>query len=118
MFVKLVGIISCLILYTSALYAQNPLNTVSGKHLANSLTCNSCHETVNPVSSPSQSSCIGCHGEIVKIPVKEIHEGKRVIKINVHDSHYGEIDCLNCHKIHSSGKLMCNECHHYDIKVK
>ena len=44
--------------------------------------------------------------------------GNRETVLNVHNSHYGDIECLSCHKIHSKGTLMCNECHTWDIEVK
>ena len=97
-------------------HTQMPTMTI--KHKNNTLTCETCHQTKIPTTSATQTACIKCHGEIVKIPVREIAQGNKVIKINVHDSHYGEIDCLACHKIHGKGKLMCNECHTFDIIVK
>jgi hypothetical protein len=115
MLIRIIVFVFCLIFTASVLYAQNK---ITGKHLENSLTCKLCHETDKPSSSATKAVCINCHGEIVKIPLREGFVEGRQVKFNVHDSHYGEIDCLNCHKIHSIGKLMCNECHHFEITVK
>ncbi|QEM69922.1 cytochrome c3 family protein [Geobacter sp. FeAm09] len=99
----------------NAAYALGQPRSVSGKHRANQLDCRSCHETSEPAFPPTKEVCISCHGEVVKIRPTEVAPG---VMANVHESHYGEIDCLACHRIHAKGELYCNECHKFGIKVK
>ena len=118
MTIRTIAVVTSLLIATTTCYAKGASKTISGKHKKNALTCSSCHGSNKPVSPATQEACITCHGEIVTITAREISVGTKVVKVNVHDSHYGEVDCLVCHKIHGTGRLMCNECHTFDITVK
>ncbi len=100
--------------------AEGP-NTTSFRHLlkAKSATCEDCHGTPRPTAAAKTEICGDCHGDIQEeYKPKRLMHGNREIVLNVHDSHYGDIECLSCHKIHSKGQLMCNECHTWAIEVK
>ena len=32
-------------------------------------------------------------------------------ELNPHDSHYGEMECRLCHKMHKPSELYCTQCH-------
>ena len=112
----------CLILLLSGFaHAAELPNTSSFRHLlrAKSISCEDCHGVAKPTTPAKTEVCGDCHGDIEDAykPKTFVH-GNREIVLNVHNSHYGDIECLSCHKIHSKGTLMCNECHTWDIEVK
>ena len=94
-----IGTICLILLLSGFAHAAELPNTTSFRHLlrAKSISCEDCHGVAKP---------------------KTIVHGNRETVLNVHNSHYGDIECLSCHKIHSKGTLMCNECHTWDIEVK
>ncbi|NVN91435.1 MAG: cytochrome c3 family protein [Desulfuromonadales bacterium] len=104
-----------IIISSTFVFADGNTNVINKKHLDNSLTCKSCHGVDKPSASPGKDTCIECHGEVVKTREINVHDD---VKVKVHESHYGEIDCLECHKIHGKGQLMCNQCHKFNIDVK
>ncbi|MBU3948880.1 MAG: cytochrome c3 family protein [Proteobacteria bacterium] len=92
-------------------------------HAAAGNTCSDCHDikdlqkaheevdTKPPVPSQKYSSalCFKCHGNYKDII--ELTKGRT--RLNPHDSHYGEIDCFICHKVHAakSPDEFCVSCH-------
>jgi hypothetical protein len=55
-----------------------------------------------------QEWCLRCHGSY-----EEIAEQPAVLEMerNPHGSHYGELDCRICHKMHQTSELYCASCH-------
>ena len=51
--------------------------------------------------------CLGCHEETYPDLVVLTAERER----NPHDSHWGEMDCRICHKVHRESVLYCTQCH-------
>ena len=105
---------------TAAQAAELP-DTTSFRHLrrAKSIGCEDCHGVAKPTEAAKTEICGDCHGDIEDAykPRTLVHCNREIV-LNVHNSHYGDIECLSCHKIHSKGQLMCNECHSWDIEVK
>lgn len=71
----------------------------------------------------SQEFCFACHGnyeEIIELTkdlvepvlIFDVNEGKlKTVEFNRHASHYGEVECSVCHKIHREQEDYCARCH-------
>ena len=55
--------------------------------------------------------CTKCHDDLDRIKIKT-DEGDG---INPHDSHLGDLNCADCHKMHTKSKASCSECHDFDF---
>ncbi|MBU1052775.1 MAG: cytochrome c3 family protein [Proteobacteria bacterium] len=97
---------------------------LASKHSVAEKSCLDCHDiadlqkahknidaknTPSPLQKYSSAICFNCHGSYTDII--ELTKGKT--RLNPHDSHYGEIDCFICHKIHTakSPDEFCVSCH-------
>jgi hypothetical protein len=106
----------------------NP-NLLVSKHKEQGLNCESCHErsaeTVKEekaryknkeYSDPIEQRlyeadfCLTCH-ESYKAVAERTQHLKEEWGRNPHESHMGEIDCSECHKMHGPSKFICSECH-------
>ncbi len=93
---------------------------LADSHKKAGVECKQCHESMPPKMPTSQDACISCHGNSDKRKQVKIHEGEdRVLEMNIHQSHVGDLRCGVCHSSHKESKLYCNEaCHHrFDTKV-
>jgi len=99
------------------------------------LYCNTCHdfqmEPRSKMVTVSDKSCLKCHENYDKVAMEitlrypphvnsEIQKAAAVTQVypaNPHQSHYGEIKCTQCHRIHSESRLYCNTCHDFQDKV-
>ena len=97
----------CAVLLSSAAFAQE----LKGKHKENAIACVDCHKVENPDKPASMESCIECHGSYAD--VKELT--KDLPEANPHDSHLGELDCRDCHKMHKPSEVVCASCHNFDL---
>lgn len=92
-------------------------NVLEREHRAAGITCQQCHARKMPAKgSPPASlptiatkeTCLQCHGSYAEI-------AKRTAKFdppyNAHDSHWGELDCYQCHRVHRTSELFCASCH-------
>ncbi|MBN1318311.1 MAG: cytochrome c3 family protein [Anaerolineales bacterium] len=52
--------------------------------------------------------CLSCH-EHDRYP--GLAEATSDWEFNPHDSHYGEMECYNCHNMHRPSVLYCTQCH-------
>ena len=86
---------------------------LKGKHKEQGLTCVDCHKTDKPDKPASVEACKECHGGYAD--VKELT--KDLPEANPHDSHLGELDCRECHKIHGPSQLVCASCHNFEFQV-
>ncbi|MCD8554775.1 cytochrome c3 family protein [Seleniivibrio sp.] len=87
-------------------------NELKGKHKEAAVACADCHKTDTPDKPAPVTSCKECHGGYAE--VKELTKGGEV---NPHDSHLGEVDCRDCHKIHAQSQLVCASCHNFELIV-
>lgn len=82
--------------------------------------CQVCHDTnaVTAAKVPDDEialnqKCIGCHGDYKKLADKSK-------PFDPHHSHLNDrstINCTVCHSVHSKPKLVCNDCHSFDMKM-
>lgn len=110
----------------------NDGNNLVSAHAAAGLVCSDCHdrdaETVKQENSVYKSGkyedplsereydadfCLRCH-ESYEAVAKRSAGLKEKLGRNPHESHLGEIDCSQCHKMHRRSKFICSECHKSD----
>ncbi len=96
---------------------------LASRHAAAQNNCSDCHDIKDlqkahkdvdarppvPAQKYSGALCFKCHGSYKDII--ELTKGRT--RLNPHDSHYGEIDCFICHKVHTakSPNEFCLSCH-------
>lgn len=103
-------------------------STVSGLATAQDLAsfhagmggCTACHGTnaVTAANVPDDeidlnNKCMACHGDYKKLADKTKH-------FDPHASHLSDrspINCTACHTVHAKPKLVCNDCHTFDLKM-
>jgi hypothetical protein len=81
-------------------------------HLWNGTSCRGCHGDGDPRNALTTAQCFSCHKSY-----QEVAKLTKDLAINPHESHFGNIDCGQCHKAHQKSKLYCNKCHDCDFKV-
>ncbi len=79
--------------------------------------CTTCHAVANvtPASVADDerdlnARCTMCHGSYEKLANKKL-------RFDPHASHLGNINCTSCHSVHSKPRLVCNDCHSFDMKM-
>jgi len=55
--------------------------------------------------------CFRCHGSYQDIIARTKEYKEKGLTRNPHESHYGEIDCNLCHKMHRPSIDYCSQCH-------
>ena len=100
------------------------------KHQAAGVNCIDCHE--NGIEDKVQETvwyvtddfddpplkrdfgnamCTKCHTNMDDI-IAKTDKGNGV---NPHDSHLGDLNCADCHKMHAKSKAACQQCHNFDF---
>jgi nitrate/TMAO reductase-like tetraheme cytochrome c subunit len=92
----------------SSLAADNKL--LIDRHKAAGLECGSCHSESPPQAAPSNSKCIGCHGDQAKLAAQTKYASP-----NPHAPPHlspGETQaCQDCHHVHKQSEITCTDCH-------
>ena len=85
------------------------------RHVAMGLTCEVCHgPDKNNLKTPDINTCTQCHN------TKDLVEKTKNVKpTNPHVSpHYqDQLECTNCHLMHSETENFCDQCHQFGFKV-
>jgi Nitrate/TMAO reductases, membrane-bound tetraheme cytochrome c subunit len=100
-------------------------NLLANKHAAAGVTCHQCHESnisiqaeegfkyiTGDYKTPMDTRkfqnefCLKCHTDFDSIKAKT-----NFADSNPHDSHNGEMDCFQCHSMHQTSKVFCQQCH-------
>ncbi len=88
---------------------------LADRHAKMGVKCEQCHATksVAPGARPTNDACFACHKDYATL-------AKRTEKLdpNPHKTHLGNVRCADCHSGHGQSRLMCNDCHKFDLKVK
>ena len=121
----IIGIATLLFLSATTLaYAQEKLSPNALKHQKLGLSCQICHNTDKPTEKAPSSTCLKCHGDGkgkvkgAKVKTYTFDDGSKK-KVNVHQSHAGEVECAECHKTHVPSVNHCNQCHAFkDMPLK
>ena len=80
---------------------------LADRHIARSMTCESCHQKGLAVKAPASEQCFACHGNYEQLRKKTASPKK----MNPHDTHLGDLECNGCHRAHAAPVPMCVECH-------
>jgi fumarate reductase flavoprotein subunit len=96
--------------------AQQTTGQLAQKHIKAGLTCKECHGNSIPSKQAgrpapkvaTKEKCLSCHGTYQEIAAKT-----KALEppYNPHDSHYGALDCYQCHRMHSTQEMFCTQCH-------
>lgn len=118
-----------------ASYSSDDPNCLITSHKALGLTCMDCHDDETIAESgnytelvpPSEDTiatrefCLneGCHSWDAIVD-SVILDGDQTVydpegKYNVHDNHRGDVDCGQCHSMHTQPTLNCVYCHYMDL---
>ena len=76
------------------------------------------HEVpLKPLKYPSEE-CLECHehGSYDEVVEMTAHLDEEV-GANPHDSHYGEMECRLCHRMHEESEDYCAQCHAWGFEV-
>ena len=92
--------------------AEQKTQFLADRHVARGVQCVSCHTQTPPSELIKQDKCLACHESYEKIAVRT-----EDLDINPHRTHMGEVECMACHRGHSQGEMVCNECHKFPNKV-
>lgn len=88
-------------------------HTLADRHVARGLECASCHKTAPaPGAVVKKDACKTCHNydDLAKRTAK--------MQPNPHYTHLGDVNCVECHRGHQAPRLMCNDCHKFNITPK
>ncbi len=55
--------------------------------------------------------CLKCHTNLEEI----VEKTKGADGVNPHDSHLGELNCADCHKMHMQSEAVCQHCHDFEF---
>lgn len=114
----------CADCHASKVKSMADTTLLASKHAAAGNKCLDCHDaadlqTVHEnviATTPGvtkkkypQAHCLKCHGSYTAII--ELTKGRT--RLNPHDSHYGEVECIICHNVHTakSPDAFCVSCH-------
>lgn len=103
-------------------------NLLAGKHAAKGVSCLDCHHKsyiekaeegvryiTGTYSKPlkeiafTREQCLQCHGK----DFDKVVSATNFEESNPHDSHLGEMECTQCHKMHSKSEIYCAQCHQF-----
>jgi hypothetical protein len=84
------------------------------RHAQHDIPCDLCHGKPAGEDAGSTGQCLKCHVSYERVAALTKSKG---VSPNPHDSHYGEIRCTLCHRVHKDSELYCNGCHSFDLKV-
>jgi hypothetical protein len=113
----------CATCHATEVKSMTDTTLLASKHAAAGKTCSDCHDAADlqiahkkadattpvPVQKFLRAFCFKCHGSYAAII--ELTRGRT--RLNPHDSHYGQVDCFICHRVHTvkSPVELCISCH-------
>lgn len=106
--------LTAIALMTSAAFAADA-PTLADRHAKLGLKCEQCHAVPipQPESKVKNQACLACHQSYDALAQKT-----EKLDPNPHKTHLGNVRCSDCHSGHGQARLMCNDCHKFDLKVK
>lgn len=109
--VVLLSLLGCLVTTSFAAESQS----LADRHAKMNVTCVQCHGVKTPATGAKvgTEACLKCHGSYEALAQKT-----KGLEPNPHKTHLGNVRCSDCHSGHQESKLMCNDCHKFDLKVK
>lgn len=101
-------------LMTSSTFAAD-VSVLADRHAKLGVKCEQCHSVQMPAAGAKvkNQSCLTCHQSYDALAKKT-----EKLNPNPHRTHLGNVRCSDCHSGHVQARLMCNDCHKFDLKVK
>jgi hypothetical protein len=113
----------CAVCHATEVKSMTDTTLLASKHAAAGKACLDCHDAADlqtahknvnatppvPVQKFPRAFCFKCHGSYAAMI--ELTKGRT--RLNPHDSHYGELGCFICHRVHTakSPDELCVSCH-------
>ena len=90
-------------------------NFLANRHAQMGVKCEQCHKAKMPKAGAKVKNerCLACHQSY-----EALAERTKALNPNPHKTHLGNVRCTDCHAGHQQGKLMCNDCHKFNLTVK
>ncbi|QEM67516.1 cytochrome c3 family protein [Geobacter sp. FeAm09] len=106
---------------TSATADAKDREPLAKKHLAQGVKCQDCH-AIDKLAAPAEvAACLNCHGGyagMAKRTAKKDTNGGYLSNINPHESHFGDVECTECHVAHNAPhKSICDRCHTFTFDM-
>lgn len=79
-----------------------PQGFLADRHASYGASCQSCHGSGKPTSTPMKDSCLTCHGSYTELAQKTAGG-----LLNPHQAHLGEPNCTLCHHGHEKSVNAC-----------
>lgn len=97
---------------TGSFAADKPL---ADRHSHYGAQCATCHANNMPATGTrvKNEACLACHGSYEKLAEKTKND-----EPNPHRTHLGNVRCSDCHSGHGTPRLICNDCHKFNLKTK
>jgi len=120
----------CSVCHADIVYTLTDKTLLVPECAARGDTCVTCHEeeilvkihageaTSRDNKVATTENCLNCHGSyeaLIELTVdSQAFLDLNGNAVNPHETHQGEVDCYQCHKMHSSYEPInyCNTCHH------
>ncbi|WP_425800703.1 cytochrome c3 family protein [Desulfitobacterium sp. Sab5] len=99
---------------------------LANSHAKAGVKCHDCHESSLSIQTSeglkyitgdyeepmktrqfTKEMCLKCHN------YDEVKAKTAFDESNPHDSHNGELECYNCHKMHEPSTVLCSQCHQF-----
>lgn len=94
-------------------FAADSPKYLADRHAAKQVPCEACHGKGTPNGQIQMDNCLKCHGGTYEKLAAQTDGGD----INYHDTHMGQINCIECHQGHKPSRLVCDQCHEFKAKV-
>lgn len=111
---SIASLICGLLMAASSMAQESAGRKLPEPHAKAGVHCFDCHHEEKPTKKAVASdSCMNCHGDYpaMKALTKDA-------KPNPHDSHLGEVPCIDCHRQHQPPVVKCLECHAGKFKFR
>lgn len=87
---------------------------LADRHVAKGVKCAACHApATGQAVKVNKEKCLVCHQSYEALAQKTAK-----MEPNPHFNHLGAVKCTDCHAGHTQAKLMCNDCHKFDLQPK
>jgi hypothetical protein len=113
----------------------NSSDFLDHKHEQAMISCTECHQLTGQQKSRNVTAfknkkykspleereygnelCFRCHGSYQDIRQRTQDYQAKGLSRNPHESHYGDMDCNMCHKMHRTSIDYCSQCHQPVVK--
>lgn len=102
-----------LFFFQNPCFSSDAPTFLADRHTAKQIACEACHGQGQPSGEIQTDKCLACHGGSYAKLAEKTAGGD----INYHETHMGEINCIECHQGHKPARLVCDQCHEFKATV-